>query len=118
MLTIKTVSEMSASRAARWHDGKPKWSLLEWSGAMAGEAGEACNAAKKLKRIDDDTATINEASRHYESKAEAIAAITKEAADTLLYSICLLNECGVDAESIIREVFNKKSEEYGFPERV
>jgi hypothetical protein len=47
------VQEMSVSRANRWHGGDfRQWSGLEWAGAMCGEAGEAANVAKKLRRVE------------------------------------------------------------------
>ncbi len=91
---------------------------MEWAGAMAGEAGEACNAAKKLKRIECSVTTVNEAGRHFDSIKEAQVAVCKEAADTILYAVLLILRAKGDPEEVIREVFNKKSEEYGFPERL
>lgn len=41
----------------------------------------------------------------------------KEVADTILYGLLLMARVGVNMpEEVLREVFNKKSEEYGFPE--
>ena len=45
--------------------------------------------------------------------------VAKECADTILYALILMARVGViDPEHVIAEVFNRKSEEYGFPERV
>jgi phosphoribosyl-ATP pyrophosphohydrolase len=86
---------------------------------MTGEAGEAANAAKKLKRLDGGLKSINEAERHYANQQAASAAVAKEVADTIIYGLLLMARVGItDPESVIREVFNKKSEEYGFVERV
>jgi hypothetical protein len=41
----------------------------------------------------------------------------KEIADTIIYGLIILNEVGWDASTILTEVFNQKSIEYGFPER-
>jgi NTP pyrophosphatase (non-canonical NTP hydrolase) len=86
---------------------------------MCGEAGEAANAAKKLKRLETNMQTINEPGRHYETLQAAREAVAKEVADTIIYGLLLMARAGIaDPEAVIREVYNKKSEEYGFPERV
>lgn len=119
MLTIHNLVEQSISRANRWHNGDLKeWSALEWAGAMAGEAGEAANAAKKLKRLEDGIKSINEGHRQLANVNQAKQSVGKEVADTILYAVLLAARCGVDLESVLIEVFNKKSEEYGFPERL
>lgn len=68
-LTIKRVQTISTLRSRRWHkDGENEWSVLEWTGSMCGEAGEAAgaylalamcnqagesaNTAKKIRRHD------------------------------------------------------------------
>lgn len=118
-MTLKELCEANVSRAKRWHNGDiGEWSTLEWAAAMAGEAGEACNAAKKLKRLECRIASINLADRNLRTEYEAKLAVAHEAADTIIYALLLIERAGIDAECIIREVFNAKSEEYGFPERV
>lgn len=119
-MEINDLLKMTLIRANRWHNGGIKeWSALEWAGAMAGEAGEAANAAKKLKRLEGSFRTINEEGRHYETTQAASLAVAKEVADTIIYGLLLMARVGIDdPESVIREVFNKKSEEYGFPERI
>ncbi len=50
----------NATRCARWHDGGvADWAPTDWANAMAGEAGEACNAIKKLRRVDDQIANMS-----------------------------------------------------------
>lgn len=119
-LTFAEVAEASLSRAVRWHPGGiADWSALEWAGAMAGEAGEACNAAKKLKRVEDQIANINhEAGRSLTDIDTARRHVAREVADTMLYGFCLAARVGIDIAPVLIDVFNRKSEEYGFPERV
>ena len=118
-LTLQQICEQSVSRANRWHGGDMNgWSALEWAGTMAVEAGEACNAAKKLKRLEDGIASINEARRQFADVTEARQAVVKEVADTILYAVLLAARVNIDLENTLIEVFNKKSEEYGFPERL
>lgn len=119
-LTFQQVIHASLSRTSRWHpNGVQDWSPLEWAGAMAGEAGEACNAAKKLKRIADRLQNINlEPGRSLTECESASRHVGREVADTILYGLLLAVRVGVDLESTLIEVFNQKSEEYGFPERI
>lgn len=121
MLTIKKITEQSLTRSNRWHpEGPESWSELEWAGAMAGEAGEACNAAKKVKRITDgmDNRIGSVTKAELQDLNAYRQQVCKESADTILYAIILIKRCGGDPETVLREVFNKKSEEYGFPERL
>ena len=124
-LQFAQIMAQSISRANRWHPGGiTEWSALEWAGAMCGEAGECANAAKKLKRLEDGIKSINvndpdsETVRHFEDTETAKRVVGKEVADTILYAVLVAARCGVDLQRVLKEVFNKKSEEYGFPERL
>lgn len=122
-MDISLIQTTSINRAKRWHPGGlSDWSTLEWAAAMAGEAGEACNAAKKLKRVLDGIPNINtEVGRSLTEVKAANLQVAKEVADTILYGMLLAASAGYTGEcfeSVLREVFNKKSEEYGFPERL
>lgn len=85
------------------------WSYLEWAGAMAGEAGEACNKAKKLIRIRDAVS----GNKVDETEEGLKAALIEETVDTITYAFLILSKCGVRAEDAIREKFNEKSDELG-----
>jgi len=123
--TLAEIIEKSVSRANRWHNGDMnEWSALEWAGAMCGEAGECANAAKKLKRLEVGIKSINvndpdsETVRHFDDIETARRVVGKEVADTILYAVLVAARVGVDLPVVLCEVFNKKSEEYGFPERL
>lgn len=119
-MRINDIFVINVERAKRWHNaGTVEWNALEWAAAMCGEAGEAANAAKKLKRIEGNLATINEPGRHYHSIDEAQNKVAEEVADTIIYGLLLMDRVGVeDPEEVLRRVFNRKSDEYGFPERI
>lgn len=116
-MLLSEFQAINAQRARRWHHGDlSQWNFLEWAGAMAGEAGEACNVAKKLRRLD--LALPNREAGLSVSDADNLKAkLSQECADTIIYALCLLSALGADAESVIEGVFDKKSIEYGFPER-
>jgi len=119
-MDINNLFDVNVSRAQRWHpEGIEQWSALEWAGAMAGESGEAANAAKKLKRLETQIASINGEERHFRDITTAQRAVAQETADTIIYGLLLMARVGItDPAQVIREVFNRKSEEYGFPERM
>jgi NTP pyrophosphatase (non-canonical NTP hydrolase) len=109
----------NASRCKRWHKGGlEEWSATDWATAVMGEAGEMCNAIKKLRRIETDALNINEPGRQFTDRKTAVESIAKEMGDTLIYMDLLAQRLGVDLEKSIIEVFNQKSEEYEFPERL
>lgn len=115
-ITIKNMQKINAIRARKWHHGDlSQWSLLEWAGAMAGEAGEACNVAKKIRRLD--LALPNKESGLDSSNIHALRfKLAQECADTIIYAMLTMSALDIDAETVIKGVFNKKSIEYGFPE--
>jgi NTP pyrophosphatase (non-canonical NTP hydrolase) len=111
------------SRAKRWHNGDiNEWSLMEWLCAAAGELGEACNAAKKLKRIEDGIANYNfDVERHIIDKEVGRSKVLEELADTFAYLTLAAQRLGATAEEFneaIRVKFNMVSEQYGFPEGI
>lgn len=120
MISFRQIQEMSRRRANRWHDGAEPWSLLEWAGAMCGEAGEAANVAKKIKRVDQGMWNSAFASLKGQTleRERLVHELNREVADTILYAMCLLNETGADAETLLQMVFNEKSIAAGFPERL
>ena len=134
-MTINEIFNVNLDRAKHWHKGGiEEWSALEWAGAMCGEAGEAANVAKKILRLEHKIASINSdhmesavselhgnvaERRHFTDIESANRALAKEVADTIIYGLLVMARAGItDPEAVIREVFNKKSEEYGFSDRL
>lgn len=92
-LTFNHFQDANRARCEAGFFPLDKWSIAEWTNAMAGESGEACNIAKKLIRGDYD-------------RDETIAALldlAEELADVIAYAdLCMsrihhrLEELGVD----------------------
>lgn len=118
-LTVRALQAAGAARSGRWHDGQGRpWSLLEWAGAMCGEAGEAANVAKKILRIDLGVGG-NEAAEHViTDRAELVRKLAGEISGTILYAERLATEAGIDLEQALIETFNEKSIALGFPDRL
>jgi NTP pyrophosphatase (non-canonical NTP hydrolase) len=116
LLTFEQVSLTNRERAERWHPGYPAdegWSIADWSNAMAGEAGEACNIVKKIRRwqcglkgeLDPPLDKLNHK-------------LAEELADVFLYLDLLATKANIDLPAAIVAKFNKVSERQGFPERL
>ncbi len=76
------------------------WNPLEWAGAMCGEAGEAANIAKKMRRqLGDDPAT-----------EELTIALGEELADVVIYADLIAARIGIDLGEAVRRKFNIVSE--------
>lgn len=121
-LTINWLLEANVLRSGRFgKDSLEGWSVLEWAGAMCGEAGEAANAAVKLRRIECAKQSAGQVFTMAlsEDVATAKKAVANEIADTIIYAVLLAARIGVvDLETVIKRVFNKKSVEWGLPDRL
>jgi len=81
------------------------WTPTDWACAMAGEAGEVCNAVKKLRRLADGTNTAKDP----QTESEAIKAIGAELADTIIYCDLLAARLGLDLSVEVQAKFNEVS---------
>jgi NTP pyrophosphatase (non-canonical NTP hydrolase) len=85
------------------------WSPRDWALAMIGEAGETCNAIKKLHRYSTD---LN-IPKDLEVEKDCIAEIAREIADTIIYADLLAARLDIDLGEAIREKFNIVSDKVG-----
>lgn len=117
-LTIAEVQAANVERSNRWHGGLfTEWSILEWAGAMCGEAGEVANVCKKLRRLETGAAG-NAWSARPMNREELVEELAGECADTFLYLTLVASRYGINLASAVRAKFNRKSDEMGFPERL
>jgi NTP pyrophosphatase (non-canonical NTP hydrolase) len=116
-MNLNAFQKINAERGRRWHrNDLNQWSLLEWAGAMCGEAGEAANYAKKIRRLEIGLPN-REAGLQKSNRSKLEEAMAREIADTIIYGLLALSVLEVDAAEIIADTFDQKSIEYGFPER-
>lgn len=113
-LQFREFMNANVSRMQRWHGENDPWVLSDWSNALAGEAGEACNVVKKIRRIDTGIG----AKRVKKTRNELLMDLGEELADVLHYVFLTANHAGLDLEKFVIEKFNKVSEAEGFPERL
>lgn len=134
-LNLGELAQINAQRCRRWHpeDSEP-WSLADWSNAMCGEAGEAANMVKKLRRIETRTdtgpwshvvhSTGREVPHDHDTEARILAkGIGLELADVVIYADLLAQELtrkygGYSLSELIVVKFNAVSHREGFPERL
>jgi NTP pyrophosphatase (non-canonical NTP hydrolase) len=113
-LTLKDIVDINMRRCEKWHVGDQPWTAERWITAIVGELGEMANVRKKIFRAEDGSTGILKGetleSLKYEEK--------KEWADTMLYMLLFAGHMGWDPEEAIRDVFNRKSEQLGFEERL
>lgn len=113
-LTFERLRQTNATRLRRWHS-EDNWTGSDWSNAMCGEAGEAANVVKKLRRIELGGAA--DAKREL-SEEDLIRDLGFEIADVVIYADLLAKKYGINLEAAVVEKFNIVSERWSFPERL
>jgi NTP pyrophosphatase (non-canonical NTP hydrolase) len=113
-LTFEEVMEINDERCAEWHKGDESWTDERWITAIVGELGEMANNVKKLFRATDGSVGF----LNGETTEQLEAEIDKEWADTMLYMLLFASHRKIRASAAIREVFNAKSDQLGFSQRL
>lgn len=98
-------SKTNRKRCLKVFHSIDSWTVAEWGVAVAGEAGEICNAIKKLRRLEDG----NNTAKDPQTREEAVQAIADEIADTIIYADLLAAKLGIDLEEAIVKKFNEVS---------
>lgn len=113
-LNLSALRDVNVRRMRRWHGDADEWSGADWSNAMAGECGEACNIVKKLRRHETHTGT----SYNTPPPDELLFALAEELADVVTYCDLLAHKYGIDLAHAVITKFNKVSAAQDFPERL
>lgn len=123
-MTFSYVSHINATRCDRWHKGFPNevngWTGADWSNAMVGEAGEAANVVKKLRRMDFELPgnRIRHHGNRVLERGHLLNKLGEEIADTFIYLDLLATFYGINLAAEVVAKFNKVSVREGFPERL
>jgi len=99
-----TFERLRAVNVLRCEDAFHKlnaWLPEQWTNAMAGETGEACNITKKMGRGDYPD--------EY-SMADATRELAKELADVVIYADLAAARLGIDLGEAVRQKFNEVSD--------
>lgn len=113
-LTLEHLLEVNWKRCLAWHQDDNPWTDERWITAIVGELGELANNIKKEFRAKDGSIGILKG----ETLETLNEEIEKEWADTMLYMILFAANRGIKPSEAIRKVFNAKSEQLGFVERL
>ena len=117
-LTFDEFRETNVARCKRWHPDfleatDQSWTGADWSNAMCGEAGEAANVVKKLRRIDAKLQGAVDPERDV-----LVGMLADELGDVFAYLDLLGAFYGIDLGEAAARKFNRISEREGFPERI
>ena len=110
-LTFADLRQANDERQAYW-GGSENWTLADWSNALAGEVGEACNVVKKLRRPQLGTVGNGHSAEIYTKQLET------EIGDVLIYLDLLANAAGLQLGQCVTRSFNEKSEKLNMPIRL
>lgn len=89
-----------ASESERIWKNCPSWTLSDWTNALAGEVGEACNITKKMSLM-------------YPASGDLHELLAKELADVVLYADLIASKIGKTLPEIIIAKFNEVSNRIG-----
>lgn len=113
-LTLEHICRVNRTRCEAWHKGEEPWTPERWVTAIVGELGEMANNVKKDFRARDGSIGILKG----ETLESLHEEIEKEWADTMLYMLLFADYNNINPSESIRKVFNAKSEQLGFEERL
>lgn len=113
-LTLEQMQDIIWKRTQTWHQNDKPWLDERWVTAITGELGEMANNVKKLFRAQDGCVGI--------LKGETIdglqSEIDREWADVMIYMLAYAAYRHIRPTAMIRAMFNAKSEQLGFEERM
>lgn len=106
-LCLRQLRKANERRAIEWNGGNPApldFAMME----LAGEVGEACNAAKKLARLR----------MGWPGGEDTTALLAEELADALICVDLAAMRAGIDLSDAVVRKFNRTSEKHGFETRL
>ena len=108
MLTFDELREANVKRCINSFHGLDRWNVAEWGCATAGECGEACNVAKKLRRL-----VTNPDWKPKDGDLNLTQQLADEIADLIIYADLWAASQGIDLGRAITTKFNRTSAEVG-----
>ena len=88
------------------------WSTSDWMTALVGEVGEAANVVKKLNRVRDGVPGNKLTADELRDQ------LRKELGDVFVYLDLMAQSLGFTIADAAAEVFNAKSADLGYPEKL
>ena len=106
-MDFQTLRQANSKRHTEWAKGDTL--PLSFRGLeLAGEAGEACNALKKLERARLGLVGGN----------EDLQGLLEELADVVICAALIAMDLGIDLGAAVAEKFNRTSAKYGLQTRI
>lgn len=102
-LTFQKLNDINAIRCKESFHELDSWNTLEWMGAVAGEVGEACNIAKKMRRVQTSKGYRSEELDNVHQMTQELG---HEIADAVIYLDLVATSLGFNLEDLVREKFN------------
>lgn len=114
MLSFNELRDTNRRRCEAAFHQVDAWKPWEWSNAMAGECGEACNITKKMNRIWPANQFKQNWNKPEEQRMALLAdRLADEIADVVIYADLLATSLGLSLGDCVRRKFNEKSDEIG-----
>lgn len=118
-MTFKEFMDTNRARCESMAQALDGWLPSQWSNAMAGEVGEACNITKKMDRIWPANQFKQSWNKPEDSRMDVLnERLKRELGDVVIYADLLASRQGMTLEECVRTAFNEKSEEIGAKERL
>lgn len=110
-LNFDHLRNRNKERSEKYFPDAQKWTLLEKAGEMAGEAGEAVNIAKKLRRGMKST---KHGLRPYNQKEidKLVDEFADELADVIITCDLCAQKLDIDLGKRVIKKFNEKSKQW------
>ena len=119
MLSFDEFRETNRARCEEMAQPLDGWLPSQWSNAMAGEVGEACNITKKMDRIWPANQFKQSWNKPEDQRMEELRErLKREIGDVVIYADLLASREGLTLEECVRTAFNEKSVEIGSHRRV
>lgn len=112
---MQLLRDANVDRRGVWHDqNTEQWTGADWSNEMGGEAGEAMDAVKKLRRIE--TGVVQRGPR---STDQLLVLLGEELADVVITADLVAAHYELtDLGALVIAKFNAVSEKRGLPQRL
>lgn len=105
-LTFNELRGKNAKRCVESFHPIEDWSPTDWGCAMAGEAGEACNLIKKLRRLD----SVPDGPKKTLQRIDLVKRIGDELADMVIYADLEATRLGLNLGTCVVDKFNEDSD--------
>jgi NTP pyrophosphatase (non-canonical NTP hydrolase) len=117
-LSFDDLRTANTERCEQSFHGVDEWSPTDWAAALAGEAGEACNLIKKIRRMGETPELIEQKISESGDTtafelAEMIHQVGLELADVVTYADLLAARLGIDLGYVVSHKFNIVSDRVG-----